>query len=74
MFSHLFLHLRSTVYILGQYRREVHELSQLAWEGVESNKTLFHEKDISPDVLQVANRTGILSKVRHRPIKLVGIL
>lgn len=42
------------------------ELSQLAWEGVESNKTLFHENEISTDVLQVANRTGILSKVRHR--------
>lgn len=41
------------------------ELSQLAWEGVESNKTLFHEKDISPDVLHVVDRTGILSKVRQ---------
>lgn len=41
------------------------ELCQLAWEGVESNKTLFHEKDISPDVLQVLDRTGIISKVRQ---------
>lgn len=55
----------STVSILGQYGREVRELSQLAWEGVESNKTLFHEKDFSPDVLQAVDRTGILSKVRR---------
>lgn len=54
---------KSTVYILGQYGREVRELSLLAWEGVESNKTLFHEKDISPDVLQIVDTTGILSKV-----------
>lgn len=41
------------------------ELSQLAWEGVESNKTLFHERTLSQDVLQVVDRTGILSKVRQ---------
>lgn len=50
------------------------ELSQLAWEGVESNKTLFMEEEISQDVLQVAVRTGILSKVRHGRVKCVDIV
>lgn len=50
------------------------ELSQLAWEGVESNKTLFMEEEISQDALQVAVRTGILSKVRHGRVKCVDIV
>lgn len=59
---------------LSQYGHEVRELSQLAWEGVESNKTLFMEEEISQDVLQVAVRTGILSKVRHCHVKCVDIV
>lgn len=68
-FSLLSLH--STVCTLSQYGSEVRELSQLAWEGVESNKTLFMEEEISQDVLQFAVRTGILSKVRHGRVKCV---
>lgn len=73
-FLSLSLYLHSTDCTLSQYGSEVRELSQLAWEGVENNKTLFMKEEISQDVLQVAVRTGILSKVRHGHVKYVDIV
>lgn len=68
------LSLCSTVYSLSQYRSELCELSQLAWRGLESNKTLFMEEDISQDVLKFSVRTGLFSQVRHGRIQCVNVL
>lgn len=59
------LSLCSTVFSLSQSQSELCELSQLAWRGLESNKALFREGDISPDVLKFALRTGFFSQVSH---------
>nr|XP_046249885.1 NLR family, CARD domain containing 5 isoform X2 [Scatophagus argus] len=57
---------QSTVYTLSQYRYELCELSHLAWTGLESNKILFMEEDISPDVLKFSVMTGLFSQVELR--------
>lgn len=74
MIADLFpLSLCSTEYLLGQYQPELCELSQLAWRGLESNKTLFMEEDISQDVLKFALGTGIFSQVRHGCMQCVNV-
>ncbi|XP_054475450.1 NLR family, CARD domain containing 5 isoform X2 [Anoplopoma fimbria] len=52
--------------ILGQYRSELCELTQLAWKGLEDGKILFMEEDISQDVLKFSIRTGLISQVELR--------
>lgn len=59
------LSLCSAVHLLGQYQSELCELSHLAWRGLEGNKTLFMEEDISQDVLTFTVGTGIFSQVRR---------
>ncbi len=64
----------STVNALSQYRSELCELSQLAWNGLESSKILFMEEDISQDVLEFSLRTGLFSQVRHGLTVCVNVL
>lgn len=64
----------STVSVLSQYRSELCELSQLAWNGLEGSKILFMEDDISQDVLEFSLRTGLLSQVRHCCTVCVNVL
>ncbi|CAJ1057497.1 NLR family%2C CARD domain containing 5 isoform X1 [Xyrichtys novacula] len=52
--------------ILSQYQSELCELSQLAWKGLEDNKILFLEEDISPHLLEFSIRTGLFSQVEIR--------
>uniref|UniRef100_A0A7N8YH20 NLR family CARD domain containing 5 n=1 Tax=Mastacembelus armatus TaxID=205130 RepID=A0A7N8YH20_9TELE len=51
---------------LSQYRSELCELSRLAWRGLEENKMLFMEEEISQDVLELSIRTGLLLQVELR--------
>uniref|UniRef100_A0A8C5EUD4 NACHT domain-containing protein n=1 Tax=Gouania willdenowi TaxID=441366 RepID=A0A8C5EUD4_GOUWI len=52
--------------ILSQYRFELHELSHLAWRGVEDNKILLMEEEIPKGVLEFSIRTGLLLQVELR--------